>query len=369
MTVGNLNARHFSLLAFQELGATSTNDGAFTQHLTNDNFDVFIVNLNALQTVNFLHFVGDVAGNRMHTTQTQNVVRRFWAVRNNVTALHNFAFKHVELTPFWNHLFVSVAAVQWRDYQATFAFGLFTERDNPADLSQDCRLFRTTSFEQVRNAWQTTGNILGTAGFLRNTRQGITRTDLNAVFQLHNRFTWQEVLSRHISTWDQHVVAFGINDFQCRTQVFTATGTLCAVQYNQRRQTGQFVGLACNGLAVNHISEADETTHFGDNWHGVRIPVSNGFAAVNFCTVTFAHHCTIRHFVAFFGTAEFVDQLQFGVTRGNHQLACGVHDELHIAQLQATLVFHLDAGFSSRTRCRTTDVERTHRQLCTRLTD
>ncbi|VTP62308.1 Uncharacterised protein [Leclercia adecarboxylata] len=33
------------------------------------------------------------------------------------------------------------------------------------------------------------------------------------------------------------------------------------------------------------------------------------------------------------------------------------------------LFFHLDAGFSSRTRCRTTDVERTHRQLCTRLTD
>ncbi len=88
LTVGNLDARHFSLLAFQELGATSANDGAFTQHLTNDNFDVLIVNLNALQTVNFLHFVGDVAGNRMHATQTQNVVRRLWAVGNDVTTFH-----------------------------------------------------------------------------------------------------------------------------------------------------------------------------------------------------------------------------------------------------------------------------------------
>ncbi|VTP62312.1 Uncharacterised protein [Leclercia adecarboxylata] len=66
----------------------------------------------------------------------------------------------------------------------------------PLISAQDCRLFRTTCFEQVRNAWQTTGNILGTAGFLRNTRQGITRANLYAIFQLNNRFTWQEVLSR-----------------------------------------------------------------------------------------------------------------------------------------------------------------------------
>jgi DNA-binding LacI/PurR family transcriptional regulator len=70
-----------------------------------------------------------------------------------------------------------------------------------------------------------------------------------------------------------------------------------------------------------------------------------------------------------FGTTEFVDQLQLGVTRGHNQLACGVNNRLRIAELDATFVFHLDAGFSSRTRCRTTDVERTHRQLCTRLTD
>jgi hypothetical protein len=40
-----------------------------------------------------------------------------------------------------------------------------------------------------------------------------------------------------------------------------------------------------------------------------------------------------------------------------------------LLKLDATFVFDLDAGFSSRSRCRTTDVERTHRQLCTRLTD
>ncbi|CQR22632.1 Uncharacterised protein [Yersinia enterocolitica] len=176
-------------------------------------------------------------------------------------------------------------------------------------------------------------------------------------------------MSRHISTWDQYVVAFGINDFQCWTQVFTATGTLCAVQYYQRRQTRQFVGLASNGLAVNHVREADETAHFGHNWHDVRIPVSNGFAALDFCAIAFAHYCTVRHFVAFFSTTEFVDQLQLSITRSNNQLASCIGNELGVAQFQATFVLNLDTRFCCRTRCRTTDVERTHRKLGTRLTD
>src|SRR5690606_29427921 len=94
-----------------------------------------------------------------------------------------------------------------------------------------------------------------------------------------------------------------------------------------------------------------------------------GFTAGNLLAITFRHNRTVRHFIALFGTTEFVDQLQLGVTRGHNQLACGVNNRLRVAELDATFVFHLDAGFSSRTRCRTTDVERTHRQLCTRLTD
>src|SRR5690606_25359506 len=147
-----------------------------------------IVNLNALQTVYVLDFVNNVTGHSMHTTQTQDVVRRFRTVGNHVTTFYAFTFEHVELTPFRNHLFVWLATVYRGDNQTTFPFGLFTEGNNTADFSQDCRLFRTTGFEQVRNARQTTGDILGTAGFLRNTRQGVTRADLYAIFQLYNRF-------------------------------------------------------------------------------------------------------------------------------------------------------------------------------------
>ena len=135
-----------------------------------------------------------------------------------------------------------------------------------------------------------------------------------------------------------------------------------------RRQTGQLVGLTSNGLAVDHVSKADETAYFGDNRHGVWIPVCNGFAASNLLAIAFRQYPHRRRTLLALVRPNSSDQLQLGVT-GSNQFTAGVHNRLHVAELDATFVFHLDAGFSSRTRCRTTDVERTHRQLCTRFTD
>ncbi|MNC33095.1 hypothetical protein D3C75_814770 [compost metagenome] len=127
--------------------------------------------------------------------------------------------------------------------------------------------------------------------------------------------------------------------------------------------------MTSNGLAVDHVSKADETTYFRNDWHGVRIPVCYGFAACNLLAITFAHYRTVRNFIALFSTTEFINQFQFSVTRSHYQFTGRVHNRLRVAELDATFVLNLNAGFSSRTRCRTTDVERTHRQLSTRFTD
>src|SRR5690606_29963647 len=102
----------------------------------------------------------------------------FRTIRNHITTFYTFTFEHVELTPFRDHLFVRLAAINRGDNQTTFPFGFFTEGNDTADFSQDCRLFRTTCFEQVSNTRQTTGDVFSTAGFHRNTRQGVTTADL-----------------------------------------------------------------------------------------------------------------------------------------------------------------------------------------------
>ncbi len=101
----------------------------------------------------------------------------------------------------------------------------------------------------------------------------------------------------------------------------------------------------------------------------MRIPVCYGFARCNLFAVAFRHGRAVRDFIALFSTAKLIDHFQFDVTRGNNQFASGVGYRLGVGQFDSTFVLHLNAGFSCRTRCRTTDVERTHGQLCTRLTD
>jgi uncharacterized UPF0146 family protein len=58
-----------------ELGITRLDMVNAAQHLANDHFDVLVVDLHALQTIDVLNFVGDVTSQRLDTLQAQDVVR------------------------------------------------------------------------------------------------------------------------------------------------------------------------------------------------------------------------------------------------------------------------------------------------------
>ena len=45
------------------------------QHLAHDHFDVLVVDLHTLQAIHVLHFIGDVARQRLDTQQAQDVMR------------------------------------------------------------------------------------------------------------------------------------------------------------------------------------------------------------------------------------------------------------------------------------------------------
>ena len=157
---------------------------------------MLVVDLHALQTVDVLDLVDDVLRQRAHAQQAQDVVRVARTVGDDFAAVHLFAFEHVQVTPLRNQLLVRIAAIVRRDDQAALALGLLAEGDGAADFRQDRRLFRTTSLEQVGNARQTTGDVTGLRGFLRDTRDNVTDAHLGAVGQVDQGVGRQEVLRR-----------------------------------------------------------------------------------------------------------------------------------------------------------------------------
>ena len=126
------------------------------QHLTNNHFDGLIVDLHALQMMDGLHFVDDVMGQRFDTQQAQDVLRIGRAIDNHLALVHHLAVVHQHLLVLGNQELVLVA-VHVRDFQTLLALGFLTEGDSTGDFCQHAGVFRRTCFEQLGNAWQTTG--------------------------------------------------------------------------------------------------------------------------------------------------------------------------------------------------------------------
>src|SRR5690606_2879163 len=164
----------------------------------------------------FMNRGDDVACQCTDTQQTQYVVRIARTVGDHFALVHLFAFEDVEVTPLRNQLLVWVATIGRCNDQAALALGFLAEGNGPADFSQNRRFLRTARFEQVGYARQTTGNVAGLRGFLRDARDDITDTDLRTVSYTDQRVGRQEVLRHNVGTRQQQVLAVRINHLDRR---------------------------------------------------------------------------------------------------------------------------------------------------------
>ena len=77
------------------------------QHLANDHLDVLVVDLHALQAVDVLHFVDDVAREFLGAQQAQDVLRIGRAVDDGLALVHHLAFVHQDVLFLRHELFVA----------------------------------------------------------------------------------------------------------------------------------------------------------------------------------------------------------------------------------------------------------------------
>ena len=91
LCVDFLELDEIKLFALDQRGLAAILDFDLLEHLTNDNLDVLIVNLHALQTVDVLDFVHEVGCQCLDALDAQDVVRRGVAVHDVVAAFHEVA--------------------------------------------------------------------------------------------------------------------------------------------------------------------------------------------------------------------------------------------------------------------------------------
>src|SRR5690606_9074433 len=101
---------------------------------TDNYLDVLIVNHNTLQTINILHFVGNIFRQFNNAKQTQNIVRIRRSIRDHLTLLNLFTFEHVHLTILVDKRLIRIRSIMWCDYQSFLTFSFLTETDYTADF-------------------------------------------------------------------------------------------------------------------------------------------------------------------------------------------------------------------------------------------
>ena len=139
------------LLAGDVVGVARVFNDHAAQHLAHDDFDVLVVDLHALQAVDVLHFIDDVAGQLFHAQQAQDVLRVGGAVHDALALVDDLAFVDEDVfllgDEFFPHLAFGVG-----DLQADLALGFLAEGDGAGHFGQHALVFGAAGFKQLGHA-------------------------------------------------------------------------------------------------------------------------------------------------------------------------------------------------------------------------
>src|SRR5690606_27039667 len=202
-----------------------------------------------------------------------------------------------------------------------------------------------------------------------NTGDDVAHRHFGTILMADQSVGRQQVLSRGIRAWQHHIVTSSIDQFYHRTDIFTRGRTVFRIDYFNVGQTSQLVSLTVDGNTFFHTHEFDTAFHFRHDRVGVRIPAGHFLTGFNLGTILHADDRTVRQLVQLALTTVLIGNGNGTGTGYRDQIAVITGHGLHVLQTHGTVVLHLHAVGSRSTRSCTTDVERTHGQLCTRLTN
>ncbi len=255
----------------------------------------------------------------------------------------------------WRHEVLDLQPTFALNHNRTLAAFLFGKNlDHTIDLGQNRRIFRLSSFENLGDSRQTTRNVRDARRFTRRFRHGRTGRDHLAFFD-HDVGSFRQVV--HI----QWLAIFALNN-DLRMHV--------AFEVDNRTAnctTGLFLG--GHGLAINDIFEPDLTGDLRHDWNRVRVPGTDNLTGFDFVTFSNFQSRTLRDLVILKLATTSIQNRNFTISIQNDGVAFIISNVTHTSNAYRSGFFsRLLVVFGNRIS-HTTNVECTHRQLSTRLTN
>src|SRR5579884_2821764 len=344
------------LVAPEQRSVAGVGDFHLAQHLAYDDLDVFVVNLDALEAIDLLHFVDQMFLQFLRAADLQDFVRHDGAFGQLLAFLHVIAFEHDDVFGERDEVFFLGAGLGIFDDQAPFtAHGAAHFGNDAVDLGDLGSVLGTARFEQLGNARQTAGNVFCLGDFARRFSQQRAGAHFLAFFH-------DDMGAGRDGIAGQHFLLL-VHNHDLRMQIFLMLDDHCA------HESGRFIHLAFDGDSSNHVAEFDLAAVLGEDGDVVRIPLDEGFTFLDRSAIVLGNH----------GADDDVVTLQLAAFLVVHadRAVFVQHDPTTVQRLHGSQIIEPDRavvfGFDDRLleglAGGATDVEGAHGQLRAGLAD
>src|SRR6266699_7271731 len=321
--------RALDLLAQDEAGFARVLDLDAPEHLPHDDLDVLVVDPDPLEAIYVLHLVRDVARERFHPLQAQDVVRVGRAVYDEFALIH-------DLTIVRHHVLVLRDQVLVRDTlrigddQTLLALGVLSEGHRSRDLGEQPCILGRARLEELRHARQTAGDVAGLGGLLRNAREHLAHLHLLAVPHGDARADLERDGDGMVGARDANLLARFVQQFHLRAQALARGGAALGIDHDERREARHLVDLLGDGDAFLDVLEAHEAAVLGDNRAGVRVPRGERLPRLDWLAVGRQKRRPVWHLVALALATVVVGDEHFAGAGDDHFLALRVGDVAYL---------------------------------------
>ncbi len=136
----------------------------------------------ALEAVDLLDLVDEVLLERAFAEDLEDVVRVAGTVDQRIAGAQPLAFLHVDVDAAGDGVFLFLTVVGG-DVDLALTLGDLAEADHTVDLGDDRGIAWLARLEELDDARQTAGDVLGARGFARDLGKDVAGGDLVAVLR------------------------------------------------------------------------------------------------------------------------------------------------------------------------------------------
>src|SRR5439155_4009626 len=244
-----------------------------THHLARDRLDVLVVDVHALEAVNLLNGIDQVRLRELFAEDREQVVQVERAIDEGLAGFDVVAFLNVDVHAAGNGVFLGGLAILAFDVDFAHALGDIAVTDAAVDFADDRGVLGFASLEELDNARETAGDVLGLGGFARDLREHVAGLDLIAILDHQVGAGRHEVflpdLAGRIAYQNR-----GLMLFIARRQSDDVLG-----------EAGHFVHLLFDRQAGAQVVKLHGAGGFGEDREGEGIPFGKNLAVGDVFTV------------------------------------------------------------------------------------